>query len=238
MNVHRRKVLMTGFLTVAVVVSAALFAFLPTTVSIVTATEPKAGSKISRHMILVGDSIAAGLGDNKGGWVKRYARQSGFHVNDRTQPGGTSLGALHSLETSKVSRHDYVMIAVGVNDLNRYGTSDSTMVVSSAKQREYFTALIEKAKAMTPHVIVVGTLPVDERRITGTPTYFLRNEDVRAQNEMKQELSAKYGAVFIDPYDAFMNAGGLKLLDDGLHPNAAGHIWLAAFFGKKLAHLV
>ena len=237
MKINRRKFLMTGFLATAAVLSGMLFSFSPPPAAVVTATEPQSGQKL-RHLTCVGDSIAAGLGDNKGGWVRRFGRLSGFQVSDRTQPGATSLNALRLLEASKISRHDYVFIAVGVNDLNRYGTSDSSMVISSAQQREHFTALLEKAKAMTPHVIVVGTLPVDEKRITGTPAYFLRNEDVRAQNEMKQELSAEYGAMFIDPYEAFMNAGGLKLLEDGLHPNAAGHTWLAAFFGKQLARLV
>ena len=152
------------------------------------------------------------------------------------------LKAAHELATGK-DRIDYVVVLLGINDLQPLRDGAATLDPLSDKWREMYGQRIEKlvepfAQAHVP-VAWVGLPPMRSDRF---------NAQVVKLNELYKEIAEKAGAKYIDIWDAFADQNGqydafgpdvtgqtVKLRGvDGIHFTKAGSRKLAQFLDAEI----
>jgi acyl-CoA thioesterase-1 len=182
----------------------------------------QAADNPSRTILVIGDSLSAGLGiQPEQSWVMllRHRLESegyGYSVTNASISGDTTTGGLRRLPRSLEQHHpDIVLIELGGNDGLR-GTPVDLI-------RKNLAGMIEKSQAGGARVILAG--------IQIPPNYGATYTDA---------FTAIYPAL-ADQYDAalitfFMDGVALDpelMQADGIHPNAAGqsvlldNVWLA-----------
>ena len=102
---------------------------------------------------------------------------------------------------------DLVVIAYGINDVNNNVPLDEFV----ARYREYLTDIREGTQEDTLIELVGLTYEWNDGR----------GETIRAFNSAIRALAEEFDAIYADPYSAIQRTEWL--LDDGLHPNDAGH---------------
>ncbi len=188
-------------------------------------------------LCLLGDSIGQGYGDATGlGWFGRLAQKLAaerpglFVCHSASMSGDTVLDSLHRLAAEVAQREaDYLLIAVGVNDVVRRPAADSPTSLAPETSRLAWDTLLRRARQVCSSVLVVGCAPVLEGRfpadwVPGSPIYY-RNADIRAYNAAVRALCAAHGVPYCDVLPAFDKRP--DLFADGVHPNADGHAVLA-----------
>ena len=184
------------------------------------------------NVCVLGDSIAYGAWDERGGWVDRLraflherAIRSGFaeyyFLYHLAIPGNTMTDVLRRLSAEAGAREPHLIIfAVGINDA-RWRDGARTPYVDEPEFRRNVSGLIAEARRYTDKVVFVGLTPVDEdKTMPYEPGIYFENEDIRRYDAILRELARASGAEYIKMYDAISPADDLK---DGLHPNARGH---------------
>lgn len=186
-----------------------------------------------RELCLLGDSIGQGYGDATGlGWFGRLSQKLAedhpdlFVCHSASMSGDTVLDALHRLAAEVAQREaDYLIIAIGVNDVVRRPTADSPTSLAPETSRLAWDSLLRRARRICDFILVVGCGPVLEHRfpadwIPGSPIYYL-NGDIRAYNARVQTLCAAQDIPYCDVFPALNQRENLFM--DGVHPNADGH---------------
>ncbi len=188
----------------------------------------------------LGDSIANGFFDKTAkGWIARTIEKLneqkpyGFYLNNYARSGDRSCDAFHKLCHSVVSmRPDVLLIAVGINDIQRWDNAQSPLGLSMAVSEEYWGGIINVAKKNVPRIFVFGLIPCNEdampeKGVNDRPLW-VRNEDIKTYNRFLANLCEKENLEFCNFYDNFEKTGGNALLYDGSHPNEHGHEWMAS----------
>ncbi len=173
--------------------------------------DTSAGSTTRRNILIVGDSLSAGLGlDPSESWVtllqeRLTAEGYGYTVVNASISGDTTGGGLRRLPRAlDVHRPEIVLIELGGNDGLR-GTP--IMVI-----RSNMAKMIELAKAAGARVIVAG--------MAMPPNYGERYTNGFA--DVYTDLADAFDAALV-PF--FMDGVALdpsKMQPDQIHPNAAG----------------
>ena len=173
-----------------------------------------------------GDSIAWGAGDfETGGWVARLnnhlQKTTGGQVYNCGIRGDDTNGLLQRFEVEGRARApDVVIFAIGIND-SEFETSGRGTRVKTEAFRKNIGMLIDKAKKITNKIAYVGLTRVDESKTTSIPGEDIeyRNDDISRYDAAIEELCKANHITYVKMADVLKS----KDLDDGLHPNSAGH---------------
>jgi len=192
-----------------------------------------------RVLAVLGDSIADGYWDEEGlGWfgrlqakiAKNYPYKFGF--NNHAVSGDRCTDVFHRLNNEILSKEvDILLVAVGVNDLIRWGSTEAPTALSEGMQFETWQRILLTAKRNISRIIVVGVLPVDESELPfsgagGLPVWFL-NKDIEAYNGRLTKWCDDAGVAFVDMYSQWQKLNVPDYLHDDVHPNAKGHQLIA-----------
>ncbi|MFH1671282.1 MAG: GDSL-type esterase/lipase family protein [Candidatus Portnoybacteria bacterium] len=182
-----------------------------------------------------GDSIVWGAADfEAGGWVTRLfielGRDSKIDVYNLGISGDKTPSILERFESETKVRieeaEDVILVfAIGIND-SYFIHSKNDFMTSPEEFRTNIQKLIEKAQKISTKIIFVGLTPVDELKTTPIPwntDKSYKNENVKKYNEIIKATCKEKDIHFIEVFDNWISSDYKILLEDGLHPNAAGH---------------
>lgn len=198
------------------------------------------------RVYVFGDSIAAGFFDtDKAGWVSRISahyqqealkdlESDWVEVFNLGVAGDTVEGVLKRLKPEIEARRltideECIVIAVGINDSI---LRDNIVVTEVDDFQKKYEKLIDEALKLCPRVICVGLTSVKESEAdpwtySASGKQWKNNRINLFEDAIKQSSILKEVA-FIPVHDAFNNAAKESdLLADGLHPNIAGHEFIA-----------
>jgi acyl-CoA thioesterase I len=178
------------------------------------------------RIVVFGDSIPAGFYDyERGGWVMRLRTavmdpKKNIQVYDRSVSGDTTIDVLERVERDcKSIEPDIVIFQIGSNDAI-YAPSKKKTWTSTKEFRNNLSKLINVARKFTSKVIFTGLFLVDEK--VANPWYddeYYYNKYGQQYDEIIQNVCKKENLRFIPMFDLV----SVKLLEDGVHPNAKGH---------------
>jgi len=180
------------------------------------------------NICVFGDSITWGACDyEKGGWVERLkshdmqGEEEHFVFNVGVS-GDNSDKLLKRFPAEATAREPEVIIfAIGVND-SQYVRDKEHHRVSLEKFKQNILELTVQAKALVHEIIFVGITGVDESKMMPTSwdrEKYYDNESIEKYNDAIKKVCEEKGSTFI-PMEGIV---GIADLEDGLHPNAAGH---------------
>ncbi|MFT3877495.1 MAG: GDSL-type esterase/lipase family protein [Propioniciclava sp.] len=182
---------------------------------------------VAQRIGLVGDSIAYGRTDERGGWAHEVAT---VHIgaNERQHrffnlaiPGITARElSVFAADEVRRRRCDTVLVACGVNDLihDQAGPDDVVARLES---------LVRQLESSGVRPVVMGPLWNDEKRIAGEFGAELATSALEETNARLSSWAGETHRDFIDVYGILRDR--TEVLSDGLHPDADGHRDIAAF---------
>lgn len=194
------------------------------------------------NLLVFGDSIAAGCWDLQGGWVNRLQKdansisvKSGFFQYDMiynlSLSGDTSGSLLQRLTDDLISRlrligtEIAVIFSVGAND-SVYSHSQNSFWTSEEQFKQNYDLIINTTRKYSQDIFVLGLTPADNSKVDPVPWVpdcSYKNEYIKRFDRVIKEISEKKQVVFIPLFEIFIKKGHRELLEDGIHPNTAGH---------------
>ncbi|HLL29309.1 MAG TPA: GDSL-type esterase/lipase family protein [Xanthobacteraceae bacterium] len=194
------------------------------------------------RIVSIGDSVIAGkCADPNRGWVDIFARelshnQSTIKLINNGRGGSTIAEIRRRLQKDCIDQKpDVVILGIGVND-SRFRPSQSAAETPIEKFRAGLDGILfairEKTRAK---IIVAGQVPVIDRLVDPfkDDKHYRRASQLEYEREL-HEASVQYQALFIDNFTRWVERGEEFIrshLEDGLHPNNAGHRDIAAHAG-------
>ena len=182
---------------------------------------------MSKIICVFGDSITEGHCDyEEGGWVNRLKKylksEGGVSVYNFGVSGDTTDGLLKRFDAeAEASNPEIIIFAIGIND-SAHIASKNENYVPVKKFAENLAALSRKANAFTDKAVFVGITKVDEDKtaaISRDTDVSYRNKDIQGYDGAIKDFCEKNNLPFIEMYDLLDKED----LEDGLHPNSAGH---------------
>jgi len=203
------------------------------------------------NICIFGDSIAYGAWDEHGGWVDRLRSylhgltlashfQSYYFLYNLGIPGDTTADVIKRFSAECEAREPHVIIfAAGINDASCRGNRDTSRIAPE-QFKENVRVLVESAKLRTDKanrwmnlVIWVGLTAVDETRTTPFEDTYFSNERITAYDQMIRTACTQSQILYINLSSALQPHD----LQDGLHPNRAGHEKLFVLIRDSLKDL-
>ncbi|MEO8785379.1 MAG: GDSL-type esterase/lipase family protein [Candidatus Saccharimonadales bacterium] len=211
------------------------------------------------RILIFGDSIAQGFYDRQGGWAQRiingYNWQSGQERDQANAnwvegynlgiSGDTATGVLGRLQNEFAARQLYkeeniLVFAVGTNGSS---ISHGEPVSTAEEYRSEMEQIADLAIKLAKHTIFVGITSVDDKlcnpwKYSSTDRMF-SNQNIKEFDNQVQDMCAQRGLKFVSLFDDFKagdEAHGWLL--DGLHPNEAGHEFIASVVKPEIDKLV
>lgn len=181
---------------------------------------------------IFGDSITEGFyDDEKGGWVNRLKiLRKDDEIFNLGIAGDTTNDLLARIDADiEDKKPDMIVFAIGIND-SIYLPAEKRNYVEFEKFKENLKRLIEKAKAFSDNIIFVGLTPVDENLtmpIEWEAEMYYTNDEVGKYDDAIKEICKKEGLKFVDIFSEMIEIDYVKLISDGVHPNAQGHEWMS-----------
>lgn len=165
-------------------------------------------------------------------------------------PGGTSSLLLERLKAellprNKNNRQLVVLISIGSNDAHNTDAA-GTHAVDIAGYKQNLETIFKALKETSAKTIAYGLTPVDESKTapivgasSGTAKYFL-NQRIKEFENTFMQVAETAGAQTVPIFEqAIQESWGQKYLyTDGLHPNSAGHSWIAEKIKPHLWQLI
>jgi lysophospholipase L1-like esterase len=187
-----------------------------------------------------GDSIAHGVGDCEMlGWGNRVraALFEKVEVYVRAIRGDTSRDLLKRFEVEYRSiRPEIIIIAIGTNDSSYLSQDQDNTLVSLNGFESNLKKIMEIAAS--GKIIFVGLSHVDEKLVsplTGSTTgKCYSNKTIERFDQEIKHITTRTDNVFV----SLLEHVQLHHLDDGLHPNAAGHEIITTEVVRALKRLV
>jgi acyl-CoA thioesterase I len=147
------------------------------------------------------------------------------------QSGYTSTHGKELTFTQLLSQKpDLVTIKFGVNDSKHFGSPSQPSLVSQDEYRENVDAMVRGFQRHTKaQIVLLSPTPVIESLVNSSLDYQSMhmtwdNADIRGFGAVLQDIAQKRGLTFVDFYSIFGDTPNPTLyLEDGLHPNPAGH---------------
>lgn len=171
---------------------------------------PRVSGQASDHLVVIGDSISAGIDPSTPAWPIFFQQQTGIAVRNLSRPGA-GVTAARSMAAQVKPQDTVVLIEIGGNDLlsgesaEEFGrTLDSLLSLLSTPRR----TLVMFELPLLPHKIGFG--------------------------QAQRRLSVKYG-VFLIPRHFFTQAlTGTDATSDGLHLSESGARRMSELVSKAL----
>lgn len=182
-------------------------------------------------ILCLGDSLTEGVDlDKAARWSSLLAHALNVEVTNCGISGDTTAGMLSRFHSEVVTRKpDLVMLLGGSNDL-WYNVAPEMIVAN-------FFAMISHARyhGITPLVGMPLPLHIEAaKQQTWFPPvcgYAACNKHIQALGQTLKKIAIESDVPVLDFYQPFLNADGEVaadlFLEDGAHPNAAGHRCMA-----------
>lgn len=194
------------------------------------------------NILVFGASTTYGAWDPEGGWVARLRkfldedniknRLNDYQINLIYNLGisdETSQNILDRLDTDCKPRLwkdalNVFIFEVGKNDA-LFNNNTQTIETPIKKFEENLKSLIKKARQYCQKIIFVGSFPVDKRvdPMPWNKSCSYKNEDIKKYNQSVKKICQEEEIPFIDIYQNFADQDFSIYLQDGIHPNSAGH---------------
>jgi len=172
---------------------------------------PRVGASASDHLLVIGDSISAGIDPRIPTWPKIFESRTAMGVKDLSQPGAGVADAL--MQASQVQPQDtLVLIEIGGNDL--------LSRESSAEFDQNLDSLLAKL-SRAGRTLVMFELPLLPNKI--------------GYGQSQRKLAARYHVFLIPKHYFTAVLSGPSATTDGLHLSEAGAHRMAALVAKVLA---
>lgn len=194
------------------------------------------------QFLIFGDSIAYGAYDVEGGWVARLRHYIDEKINlpdnetyyhelyNLSIPGEFSGGVLARFDAEVATRlrktkEAVIIFAIGTND--SYTLLESNTHKTTIEEYEKnLRALVDRARTFSARIIFVGSLLADDARTNPCPWDVWKafiTEHIHRYDAVVRRLAEEQSIDYIDVITPFIAAGGVTLLDDGIHPTSDGH---------------
>lgn len=180
------------------------------------------------NICIFGDSITWGANDSeRGGWAERlkqhFIEQGGEHeVYNLGMTGETAATLLKHFDAEAAVREpDVLIFAIGINDA-QYINEPSNRVTSVDDFLHHLDLLNAKAQRHTPYIMFLGMTHVDEAKtlpISWAPDRNYTNERIAEYDEALKKWCDEVKVKYVSMADVVTK----EQVEDGVHPNAAGH---------------
>lgn len=192
------------------------------------------------RILVFGDSITYGAWDTDGGWVQRLRKfldektliEEDFYclVYNLGVSGDTTEDLLERFEFETKQRMrekegTTIIFSIGGNDATFINNKNQCQI-SQEKSKENIQKLIKLAEKYASKILFVGLLPADELKtipIPWAPDKSYKNKHIIQYDKIIKSVCQENEILFVDIFDKFMNSDYKNLLEDGQHPNSAGH---------------
>ncbi len=193
------------------------------------------------RILVFGDSIPYGAWDKQGGWVYRLRQfLDGKNLSDlNTLPdlvynlgvsGETTEGLLERFEFETKQRQKegvelIFIFEIGIND-SQFIHSENAFNISLGELNKNVQELINIAQKFSSKIVFVGLTPVEEVKVNPIPWNLdmsYKNEYIQKYDQIIKQVCEKNNVYFIEIFEDWIKLDYKKLLEDGLHPNSAGH---------------
>lgn len=191
----------------------------------------------SKRVLVFGDSIAWGAGDDEqGGWVERlklWFQQTGkFHeIFNLGCPGEATRRILGRVDAESKARlrpenikRDVIILQLGLND-SQITLEENKNRTDIVVFRQNVQDCIDISHRYSTNVIIVGPQYIDEEKtvpLLWNKEKAYRNSEISRYNEELRGICEKEKLLFIDLF-ATLGDGFKDTLADGVHPGPAGH---------------
>lgn len=191
------------------------------------------------RILIFGDSIAAGMFDQKGGWATRLRiLTNSKHLKnlkyDRvfynlSVSGNSTKELLERVKNeinARMNGEELVIIfAIGENDSWVTGANQIVNVTEKVFKNN-LQLLVNLAKLYSEKIFFIGLTPVEEKKVNPVPwrpeiSYF--NSQIALYDSIIKKICQDNDVDFIDIWSEFNKKNYKLLLSDGLHPNTKGH---------------
>ncbi len=187
---------------------------------------PSTPRAATHRVLCYGDSITSGMLDES--WPMRLASsRPDLEIINAGKIGDTSNSAPRFADWLARGSYEWVVILIGVND-PMAGTVDSTITVRNIGR------LVGLARARGASVLVLTLLPVTRPRGETEPFDLQTFTRDVSRGLVSVYAGSRRGVVLGDLRGAMTGPDLNGLSDDGLHPNAAGNAFIAAFVAGLL----
>ncbi len=181
-----------------------------------------------KSICIFGDSTAWGAWDmEKGGWVNRlwlYAGEKAdceCNIYNLSISGGTTETILERFESeAKIREADGLIFQSGGNDSYLKGKNGPNQIPLE-KFKSNLEEIIKRAKNITQNIIFIGFKNVDESKtapVSWKDIYYF-NAEIKKYDEVMEGVCGEHNIPYLDIFGLL----DVSDLEDGLHPNAAGH---------------
>ncbi len=210
------------------------------------AENPDEGHRSSSVLLVLGDSIGAGVGDERQlGIGGRFLMEMEFEKADRLEVvnfaiPGAETQELDALVTGgqidmAIEQSAYIVISIGGNNLNRLQNSDSASRIIGFEERlaEHLTALSNIFKYLRSRNPVVPIAVLGLYDPFGEETVMEDQRLLQEWNHQTGLLMLDYDAVHMIPlYAVFINHLDAYLSIDRFHPSGEGYQKIAEMIGE------
>lgn len=189
------------------------------------------------NVLIIGDSIAKGTGDEKGKGFSgnltdsfKNSTSKQIQLNNLGIDGLESSGLLQQLQNKKwnqsVADSDLILISIGGNDLRSILTLNGLAQQDAFQQKRdsYMNDLKQSLKLLRTanpkaEIVFLGLYNPYEKLTSAEAQGFLEEWNYKSQ----QLIESDGKALFIPTYDLIKYNVSRYIAQDGLHPNASGY---------------
>ena len=197
-------------------------------------------NKLSKQLIVIGDSSVYGWGDTDGGgWCQRLRQEWSSNNNAPViyQLGirGDGIEKVSNrwekewLARGETRRHfpEAILLSVGVNDTARIGRRDGRHQLEIEGFQYGFERLVNKIKAQAK-IFVIGLSPIDESKMPFAGCLWYSNKYCDDYEKRMEEVCLNQNVPFLATFkEMFADKRHLNWIsNDGLHLNSNGHLWI------------
>ncbi|MFB7785166.1 GDSL-type esterase/lipase family protein [Streptomyces vinaceus] len=182
----------------------------------------------ARRIVVVGDSIAYGRCDPRGGWTSRLAAahiagdEAAHRVFNLAVPGSFLSDVSEQTPALLAPRlPDTLLVAAGVNDSAVRLDAPDAPYDGPAHIARHLGSLAATALSHHARLVVVGPTWIDESRTGDYEGLRFTEARVLALRESLREWCGAHHVDFLDLWEPLR--GRPELLVDGVHPTAEGH---------------
>lgn len=192
------------------------------------------------QILIFGDSITYGACDIEGGWVQRLRKfldrktlsdpSIYFSIYNLGVCGDTTDDLLERFEFETEQRlyegeETTIIFDIGMND-SQFVNSHNNLRIAPEKFKKNVQNLINLTKKFSSKIIFIGLTPVDETKTTPVSwdnDHSYKNEYIGKYNDVIESICKKNNIYFVEIIKELSRFDYKNLLEDGVHPNSAGH---------------
>jgi len=206
----------------------------------------------SFQLLILGDSIAKGTGDEKGKGLSGYLPESFKNdtskeilINNAGIDGLESLGLLEQLQSKRLDKSvvdsDFIVVSIGGNDIKSILTLNDLAKEDQFKVRQdsYLANLKQTMKVLrtvNPNsiIIFIGLYNPYEIVSSVENTRLLNTWNYNTQQLVEEDGKA----IVIPTHDLLKFNLGRYISKDGLHPNSAGYQALSNRISQSIKTII